>query len=84
MMKILVRLSAAISDNIIFYGHPAEYLLSDQIDFQEDNVARRHLENIGPHVYELTKDLIDFTKNLGFESSALSCLISEHCLDSGK
>lgn len=79
-MKIVVRLSALISDNLVFYGHPAEYLCADQIDFKDENVASRHLKNIGPHVYQLTKDLMDYAKSLGFESMAMSDLIKEYNL----
>ena len=80
IMKILVRLSSLISNNLVFYGHPAEYLRADQIDFKDENVASRHLENIGPHVYSLTKDLMDYAKSLGFEPMPMSDLINEHNL----
>ena len=78
IMKVVVRLSSLISDNIVFYGHPAEYLRADQIDFGDENVAKRHLTNIGPHVFAITKELIDYTKRLGFVSRPISQLIDEN------
>jgi hypothetical protein len=77
VMKLIVRLYSLISDNIVFYGHPAEYLRADQIDFGDENVASRHINNIGPHIYSLTKELVDYTKSLGFESQTISALIDE-------
>ena len=80
-MKAVVRLSALISDNIVFYGHPAEYLYAHEINFGDESVAKRHLENIGPHVYSITKELIDYTKELGFKSKSFSALIDEFQLN---
>lgn len=77
-MKAVIRMSSLISNNIVFYGHPAEYLHAHEIDFGDENVASRHLENIGPHVYPLTKGLIDYAKQLGFTSRPLSALIREY------
>lgn len=78
VMKLVVRLYSLFSDDIVFYGHPAEFLRADQIDFHDDNVASRHINNIGPHIFALTKELVDYTKSLGFESQSISTLIEEH------
>ena len=78
IMKIVVRIYAIFNNNIVFYGHPAEYLLPDQIDFGDEDVAKRHIQNIGPEVYEQTKDLINYIKSLGFVSSPISDLINEN------
>lgn len=77
IMKSLIWLFSLMSKNIVFYGHPAEYLRPDQIDFGNDDVVSRHLENIGPHIYNLTKELVDYVKGLGFESRPITALIEE-------
>ena len=79
-MKDPSALISLVSNNIVFYGHPAEYLNPDDIDFGAEPVAKRHLENIGPHVYALTKELTDYTKELGFESKSLSSLLRDRKL----
>lgn len=79
VMKVITRFYSRFFDTIVFYGHPAEYLSPDQFDCTQESV-KRHVENIGPHVYDLTEQFLSFTKELGYESRRLGELIDEYSL----
>jgi len=80
-MKAVVKIYSIFNDNIIFYGHPAEFLMPNEIDFMDENVERRHVENIGPHVFDLTREFIKYVKSLGYESRAITDLIHENSIN---
>ena len=70
----LTRMVALRSDYILFYGHPGEYLLPEQIDFGGED-GGRHARGIGPHIYDLTERYIRFVRGLGFQTAKLSAEI---------
>ncbi len=77
VMKTVVNVYSKLYDDIVFYGHPAEYLEPHEIDFETDKPVKRHVENIGPHVFDITKKFIDYIKTLGYNPSRLSDLINK-------
>lgn len=73
-LKWIVRAYAPFSEYLLFYGHPAEYLRPDQVDFGP-NPVKRHATNIGPHIFDLTTEFLDFAFTLGYEPGTLSDLV---------
>jgi hypothetical protein len=75
-MKMVVRMYSMISRYLLFYGHPAEYMDPSKLDFGRKPV-KRHIEGVGPQVFDLTKKFVDFVVGLGYEPSRLGNLIYE-------
>lgn len=74
-MKKITILYSLFNSNIIFYGHPGEYLNADEFYSSQEKV-KRHVENIGPHVYNLTSNYISFVRNMGYQSMKMSDLVT--------
>lgn len=73
-LKPIIRLARRVSDVLVFYGHPAEYLDLKELSF-DGPVAQRHAKGIGRQNYELTRNFIDYIYSLGYEPGRLSDLI---------
>jgi hypothetical protein len=73
-MKKITLLYSIFNSNIIFYGHPGEYLNANEFYSSQEKV-KRHVSNIGPHVYKLTLDYISFVRKIGYRSMKMSDLI---------
>lgn len=72
-LKPFIRALSRKSSTLLFYGHPAEYVEFSKLQF-DFPVVKRHAENIGPEVFDLTSELIEYIRALGYTSQKLSHL----------
>jgi hypothetical protein len=70
-VKWAVRRIAAASPILVFYVHPAEFEVPENQTIPSSN-PKRFLEGLGPHNFELVRELVRYARSLGYEPARLS------------
>lgn len=71
VVKWAVRRILKRSSTLVFYSHPAEFVLPEGQSLPSSN-PKRHLEGLGPANFKLLAEFVDYVINLGYSPTMFS------------
>ncbi len=70
-LKPFIALLAKSTSNLVFYGHPAEFVPVEKLQYPYP-VPSRHLKGIGPENFQLAEEFLSYLFSKGYEPGVMS------------